>query len=67
MLFMLLFYKFYFYIYYELHSTFILSSFLVVDGGRVNLDPVALSWLEAEIVITDFDKEIIVREGRPQN
>ena len=34
---------------------------------RVNLDAVALSWPGADNLRTDFDKEIVVREGMPQN
>lgn len=45
----------------------ILFSLLVVHGGKVNLDPVALSWPEAEILRPDFDKEIMVREGMPKS
>lgn len=42
-----------------------LFTLLVVDGGKVNLDPVLLSWPKAEILRTNFDKEIVVREGSP--
>lgn len=43
------------------------SSFLVVCGGRVNLDPDVLSWPEANILRTNYGKETAVGEGRPQN
>jgi len=45
----------------------ILFSLLVVYGGKVSLDSVALSWPEAEILRPDSDKEIMVREGMPKS
>lgn len=50
-----------------LKPSVLLSSFLVVCGGRVNLDPDALSWPEANILRTNSDKETAVGEGRPKN
>lgn len=49
-----------------LKPSVLLSSFLVVCGGRVNLDPDALSWPEANILRTNYDKETAVGEGRPK-
>lgn len=44
-----------------------LFNLLVVRGGKVILDPVALSWPEAEILRNDSDKEIKVREDMPKS
>lgn len=49
-----------------LKPSVLLSSFLVVCGGRVNLDPDALSWPEANILRTNYDKEIAVGEVWPK-
>lgn len=40
-------------------SVHLFCCFLVVYRGRVNLDPVALSWPEAKILRTGFDKEMV--------